>query len=85
MRQIIWRTLRRVSRREVLWNGNRERWRNFFSLDPEQSVIVWSWKKHGEYRERFGAAMTDPANTHLTFVRLCSRAEVNDFTHGSRS
>ena len=52
MRQIIWRTLRRAARQE-LWNGNRERWRNFFSLDPEESVIAWAWHKHGEYRAEY--------------------------------
>ena len=50
MRQIIWRTLRRVAGHEELWNGNRERWRNFFSLDPQQSVIAWAWHKHDEYQ-----------------------------------
>jgi adenylate kinase family enzyme len=76
LRQIVWRTLRRVGRRQELWNGNREHWRNFFSLDPQVSVIAWSWQKHTAYRERYGAAMSDPANAHLTFVRLRSRAEV---------
>ena len=79
MRQIIWRTLRRVARHEELWNGNRERWRNFFSLDPEQSVIAWAWHKHSDYRARYGAAAKDPANAHLTFVRLTSRRDVTRF------
>jgi len=76
LRQIVWRTLRRVGRRQELWNGNRERWRNFFSLDPQISVIAWSWQRHAHYRERYSAAMNDPANSHLTFVRLRSRAEM---------
>jgi adenylate kinase family enzyme len=42
MRRVIWRTLRRVGGRVELWNGNRERWRNFFALDKEESVIVWA-------------------------------------------
>ena len=79
MRQIIWRTLRRVSGHEELWNGNRERWRNFFSLDPQQSVIAWAWSKHDEYQERYGAAARDPANAHLTFVRLTSRRDAARF------
>lgn len=79
MRQIIWRTFRRVAGREELWNGNRERWRNFFSLDPEESVIVWAWHKHAEYRARYGSAAADPANAHLTFIRLASRRDVARF------
>ena len=33
MRQVIWRSFRRAAARVELWNGNRERWRNFFALD----------------------------------------------------
>jgi adenylate kinase family enzyme len=76
MRQIVWRTLRRLARRQVLWNGNRERWQNFLSLDPQQSVIAWSWQKHADYRRRYGEAMNDPANAHLSFVRIRSRQEL---------
>jgi adenylate kinase family enzyme len=79
MRQIIWRTLRRAAGHEELWNGNRERWRNFFSLDPQQSVIAWAWHKHGEYRERYGLAAKDPANVDLTFIRLTSRRDAARF------
>jgi adenylate kinase family enzyme len=79
MRQIVWRTLRRVGGRQELWNGNREHWRNFFSWDPEQSVIAWSWHKHAEYRARYSAAAADPANAHLRFVRLSNRREVARF------
>jgi adenylate kinase family enzyme len=79
MRQIIWRTFRRVAGRKELWNGNREHWRNFFSLDPQQSVIAWAWHKYDEYQERYGAAARDPANDHLTFIRLTSRRDITRF------
>jgi adenylate kinase family enzyme len=79
MRRIIWRSFRRVAGRVELWNGNRERWRNLFAWDPEESVISWAWHKHGEHRSRFAAAMTDPANRHLEFVRLTSPAAVRGF------
>ena len=79
MRQIVWRSLRRVAGRQELWNGNRERWQNFFSWDPEQSVISWAWHKHAEYRARYSAAAADPVNAHLRFVRLASRREVARF------
>jgi adenylate kinase family enzyme len=83
MRRLVWRTFRRVATRQVLWNGNRERWRNFFSLDPEQSIIVWGWRKHAEYRARYDAASRDPANAHLTFIRLGSAREVRRFLAAS--
>jgi adenylate kinase family enzyme len=84
MRQIIWRTLRRVAGRQELWNGNRERWRNFFSWDPEQSVIAWAWQKHAVYRAGYAAAARDPANAHLRFVRLASRRQISRFLDEAR-
>jgi adenylate kinase family enzyme len=79
MRQIIGRTLKRAVRRTELWNGNREPWCNFASLDPNRSVIAWAWTRHGAYRERYGAAMVDPARSRLRFVRLRSEQAVAAF------
>jgi adenylate kinase family enzyme len=79
MRQVAWRTLRRGTTRQELWNGNRESLRNFLSLDPERSVISWAWHSHAKYHDRYTAAAIDPANAHLTFVRLTSRRDVSRF------
>ncbi|MBO3749300.1 hypothetical protein J5X84_24745 [Streptosporangiaceae bacterium NEAU-GS5] len=84
MRQIIWRTLGRVARRRELWNGNRERWRNFFAFHPQESVIAWAWTRHHVYRERYGAAMSDPANAHLRFVRVRTRADTARLIAGAQ-
>ena len=70
IRQITWRTLRRAVTRAELWNGNREPWGNFFRLDPERSVIAWSWTRHHVYRDRYRHAMADPAHAHLRFFRV---------------
>jgi adenylate kinase family enzyme len=83
MRRIIWRTLRRVACRIELWNGNRERWRNFFTVDPQESVIMWAWTRHATYRARYEAAAADPANAHLRFVRLRRPAAVREFLRGA--
>jgi adenylate kinase family enzyme len=83
MRQVVWRTLRRAAFRAELWNGNRERWANLFTWAPEDSVISWAWHRHAVYRERYAAAAADPANAHLHFVRLRSRAEINRFLAGA--
>jgi adenylate kinase family enzyme len=84
MRRIVVRTLRRIVRRVELWNGNRERWRNFFTWDPEESVISWAWHRHDVYRSRYSEAMTDPALSHLTFVRLRSPRQVRKFLAAAR-
>jgi adenylate kinase family enzyme len=75
MRRIILRTIRRIVTWAELWNGNRERWRNFFSLNPERSIIAWSWTSHASKRQRYQAAAVDPANEHLTFIRVANRAD----------
>jgi adenylate kinase family enzyme len=79
MRQIVWRTLRRVACRAELWNSNRESWANFFTWKPEKSVISWAWHRHPVYRQRYSAAIDDPANAHLRFVRLQTRADGRRF------
>jgi adenylate kinase family enzyme len=79
MRRIVFRTLRRVGGRVELWNGNRERWRNFFTLDEQESVIAWAWKTHGSRRERYAAAFADPSVNHLRVVRLRSPGAVRRF------
>jgi adenylate kinase family enzyme len=82
MRRIVARTLRRAVRREELWNGNREPWSNWLTLDPERSIIMWSWTQHARYRARYVEAMADPAFAHLSWVRLRTPAEVAAFLSG---
>lgn len=79
MRRIIWRSFRRAAARTELWNGNRERWRNLFSVDKEESVVAWAWQTHSATRAKLTAAMADPLNDHLRFVRLRSPGEVRRF------
>ena len=75
MRQVTGRTLRRIVRREELWNGNREPLRNLWAWDPHRSIIRWAWTQHGKYQRRFSSAMTSPTFGHIDFVRLRSHDE----------
>src|ERR1700746_3644250 len=84
MRRIIWRSFRRAAARTELWNGNRERWRNFFSLDKEESVIAWAWQTHAATRAKLEAAMGDPANRRLQVVRLENPGAVRRFLQDLR-
>jgi adenylate kinase family enzyme len=68
--RVLRRTVRRVVTRQELWNGNREPFANLWSRDPRRSIIAWSWTQHGAYRRQYEAEVADPANAHLTFVRL---------------
>ena len=85
MRQVVWRTGRRVARREELWNGNRERLRAVLDPDPAESIIRWAWTRHGVYAERFASRTADPRWGHLEVVRLRSRREVDRFVRSLRA
>jgi len=77
MRQVVRRTLGRLLLRRELWNGNREPWANLFRLDPQRSIIAWAWTQHDTYKERYAAAMRDPTNAHLRFIRVRTDAELD--------
>lgn len=82
MRQLVSRTLRRMIARQELWNGNTESWRYLFCLDPERSIVVWAWTAHRKYVQRYAEAQRDPANRHLTFVRVPDRAAADRLVAG---
>lgn len=71
--QLIVRTVRRALSRETLRNGNRESLRDVLSLDPERSVIMWSWTRHAQIRARY----REQADSR--WVRLTTHAEVDRF------
>ncbi len=63
------RTFHRLTARQELWNGNRERLRNLF--DPGHPIF-WSWSQHPGSRSRYEAATADPRYAHVEVVRLRS-------------
>lgn len=79
MRQLVTRTVRRGVRREVLWNGNRERLGSMFKWQPEENVVRWAWTRFDEQRERYEAAMHDARWSRIDFLRLRTRDEVDGF------
>ncbi len=77
MDRVTRRTVRRVLRREELWNGNREPWANLYRWDPTRNIIRWAWTQHTKYARRYAAAMHDPRRADLRFVRLRRPADVD--------
>ncbi|MGV3617840.1 MAG: adenylate kinase [Fimbriimonas sp.] len=68
LRRVIWRTLRRAYRREVICNGNRESiFKSFFTRD---SIIWWSFTTYRKNRVRCEEGMADPNLAHLTHLRF---------------
>ena len=70
--RLLRRTVLRSARREELWHGNRETfWHSFAARD---SILLWFLRTFRR-RRQYEAAMADPANAHLAFVRLLSPRE----------
>jgi len=79
MWQVTHRSIRRATVGQELWNGNRERWSDVLSRDPDRSMIRWVWATHGSIRERYERLAADEAPGHLTFVRLHTRRDATRF------
>jgi adenylate kinase family enzyme len=75
-RRLVWRTLRRGALRTELWNGNRESLLNLFR-GGDSNLLLWAWRHHGKYRQRYTAAMADPANEAIRFIRIRRRADAD--------
>lgn len=74
---ILWRLLRRTLRRtlgrEVLWNGNRERFATqFFSRD---SLFVWVFRSYRRRRRQYPELFARPEFRHMHVIRLRSPRE----------
>ena len=80
--RVIRRTVKRALTREELWNGNKEPWSNFYDPRPDRNVIVWSFVKHSEYRQKFEQARSEIDTAHLRMYRLTSTGEVDRFVEG---
>ena len=72
--RLAWRTATRMVRREELWNGNRERFRNLFE---RPNIFGWAWRKHFANRRELEAWTA--GHPHVRLVRLRSSAEVSRF------
>ncbi len=77
MWRVIRRTITRAVTRQALWNGNREPLTGIFRRDPRENIVLWSWQHHGDYANGYEAAARDPANSHLSFIRVCSDGDVD--------
>lgn len=77
MSRLLRRSLGRLLLRKTLWNGNRERWRDVLSRDPERSVLMWAWTRFDGYRAAYERLMSEPRWSALTWVRLRTTGEVH--------
>lgn len=79
--QVYRRSFRLAAEQTELWpgTGNRQPWRDVLVPWASDSIVRWSWSQLRRHPERYGAAMDDPANAHLTFHRLRSRRATSAF------
>lgn len=73
MRRVILRTIRRLTLRTELWNGNKE---NFGSLIGKHSVVSWAWKTYKPYKLRYEELSIGSPHK---WIRLCSQRDTNNF------
>ncbi len=79
MSRLIRRSLRRAYHQTELWNGNRESFANLFSLNPDRSIIAWSFSRHALYRRRYVEATVDSRWSGVQFIALQSSTQVTQF------
>jgi adenylate kinase family enzyme len=76
--RVIKRTMLRIVKREELWNGNRESWRNALSRDPMRNIILWSWNSHSRYHDDVPNAAREFVGSERVIV-LTSARDVRRF------
>ena len=75
--RLLRRTLRRVFRREELWNGNREVFvTQFLTWD---SLFIWQVRTFGRIRKTIPEAIGQPEHAHLVVERLRSAGAVREW------
>jgi adenylate kinase family enzyme len=79
MRRVGRRTLRRISRGEELWNGNRERWVGVVDPRPEHNILLWTWISYDRVKGEYGARFEDPKWSPLRLIRLQSQTAIDEF------
>lgn len=69
MRRVLLRSLGRSLRRERLFGGNRERWREWLRADHP---AWWAWSRYGARRAEIGGRAGDARFAPLRVIRLRS-------------
>lgn len=78
--RLVKRTSGRVFLRRKLWNGNRERLRNF--IDPRDSLFMWLFKNYRRKRQRYLQMMERDDLAHGRWVHIRSKGDYDAFLDG---
>jgi len=74
--RLVRRSARRVIRKEELWNGNRERWRD--ALHPTNSVVVYALRNYRATKRTLESELA-----RFPVARLRTQADVDDFVRSA--
>jgi hypothetical protein len=78
--RVAGRTVRRAARREELWNGNRESWRNLWVFaSPDDSIVRWTWANVPHARALFDRVEAEHGARGVRVVRLRGWRSVERF------
>jgi len=69
LRRLACRSIRRIVRREVLWNGNRETLAMALSRD---SILLWASQSYQRKRREIPELLARPEYAHLQLIRFRS-------------
>jgi adenylate kinase family enzyme len=70
MGRVVWRTFRRVVRREELWAGNREQfWEAVVARD---SIVRWAFRTYRRRKREYPILFSQPEYAHLRIIHLSS-------------
>jgi adenylate kinase family enzyme len=81
MYRVVRRTFGRVFTREKLWGSVREPFTNLYSLDPNRNIMVWTWTRHSETRDKLETALS---GIDATVHRLHTPTDVTRFLDSLR-
>lgn len=68
--RLFWRTFARVVFQRQLWNGNRERVGNHFTMDWDENLFLFMIGSHSRQRRDFPLALQDERYSHLRVLRF---------------
>ena len=85
LHQLVGRMLKRSWKRwrthELLWGTNYETfWPQLMVWRKEESLLWWIVTQYQRKRQQMLAYQTDPKWSHIRFIRLCSSAEIQEFS-----
>lgn len=75
--RLVWRSFRRVLRRETLWNGNRETLRG--TLFSRDSLLLYLLPSRRRQRAHYPQILATPEYSQLQIIHARTPAEIDDW------